>query len=78
MPLVGRMRLAGYFFPVAVVWEEGVGLGRGVVDLSETQAVGLADELAVEARPTYYIYMLVGVTGGNEVIPCAEALAAGQ
>ena len=51
--LVGRMLLAAHLAPsLAVVREEGVGLLRRVVNLRQAEAVGLVDEILVEAGPT--------------------------
>ena len=55
----------GFFvddLPVAIVWEEGVGLSGCVVNLRETETVGLADGLLIDACATYYIYVLVRLT----------------
>jgi len=67
----------GFFvdgLPVAIVWEEGIGLSRGVVNLRQTETVGLADGLFIDACATYYIDILVrqatlqgSVEGGEDL-----------
>ena len=59
MLLVCGMVLAPRLLPFAIVRKEGVGLGWGVVNLCETQALGLVNQTAVETGSTYYIYVLV-------------------
>ena len=39
--------------PVAIVWKEGIGLSRCVVNLCQAQTVGHADGLLIDACSTY-------------------------
>ena len=57
--LVGFVALLMHHFPVRIFGKEGIGLGWSVLDKGQRKPVGLVDGLAVDARPTYYIYMLV-------------------
>ena len=59
MLLVGGMLLAHSFFPSVVFGEEGVGFGWCVVYLGQTEAVGKAECLLIDACSTYYIYILI-------------------
>ncbi len=75
MSLVGFMLFAAYLMPLAVVGKEGVGLLRHIVYFSQTESVGLFQQIVIKTGPTYYIYMLIGLAGGNKIVPTAEALA---
>lgn len=74
MAFILRMRLLVDYSPCAVVGEEGVGMGRRVVHLRQTQTVGQRHRLLVDAGSTYYIYVLLrraalecGFEGGVDV-----------
>ena len=78
MLLVCSMVFAPRLLPFAIVRKEGVSLCWCVVNLCETQALGLVNQSAIETGTTYYIYVLVRLTRGDEAVPVLEALAAGK
>jgi len=60
MSLVDVVILAGYLAPVGLVFrEEGVGLLGSVVNLGQTQAVGHAEGLGIDAGTTDDVYLLI-------------------
>ena len=68
------MVLTTFFFPVVVGREEGVSLGRGVVDLCEAETVGEGQGLTVDRGTADDVDVFVGgavgeglVEGGVEV-----------
>lgn len=75
--LVNRMVLTPLFLPVAVVGEEGVGLGRCVLHLGQAETVGVWEQVAVERGAADNKYFPVRAAGHQELIPRGEALAAG-
>ena len=70
MPLILVM---GFFFvdapALAVVGEEGVGLPGNVVNFRQAEAVGLIDELLVNAGSADDVDVLVGHAGCEERVP---------
>ena len=61
MTIIGGMVLTAFFLPVVFVGrEEGVGLGGGVVDLCETEAVGNGQGLTIDRSSADDIDVFVG------------------
>ena len=59
--IVDVVRFAGGLFPLIFVGrEEGVGLGWGIVDLFQAEAIGQGQGLLVNAGTTDDIHILVG------------------
>ena len=59
MLLIGSMLFAHGLFPSLKLGEEGVGIGWSVVYFGKAEAVGAFECLHVDARSTYYIYVLI-------------------
>jgi hypothetical protein len=64
--------------PVAIIREEGIGLSGDVVNLRETEAVGLTDGLLIDTCSTYYIYVLIGLATLQGCVEGGEDLTARQ
>ena len=78
MTLILRM---GFFvddLPVTIVWEEGISLSGCVINLRQTETVGLADGLFIDAGSTYYIYILIRLTTLQGSVKSGEDLTAWQ
>ena len=78
MTFIGRMILAPYLLPIVVGGEEGVGFGGRVMNLCETEAVGHRKEVTIEGGTANDKHLLIGTTGGNELVPRSKALAVRQ
>ena len=59
MLLIGSMLFAHDFFPSLEFGEEGISIGWSVVYFGKAEAVGAFECLHVDARSTYYIYVLI-------------------
>ena len=76
MLLVCFVRFPACFFPVAIVWEEGIGLFRRIVNLCETQTVSHSHRLLIDAGTSYDIDVLVGLATLQGCLQVREDFAA--
>lgn len=79
MFFVDRMVFTERFLPVVFVGrEESVGLGRGVVDLSETETVGEGESLTIDGGAADDVDVFIGGAVGEGLVEGGVDVAVGE
>ena len=77
--IVGGVVFTPLFLPAgSIIRKERVGLVGCIVNLCQTETVGVIQQVVVKAGTSYYIYVLIGLAADDEIIPTRKTFAARQ